>query len=82
MKDYRLGVINCKCSARMHCRGELFRVYKCTSAIRACPNCGKQCRVFYATKTSKEKGIEKQHSGLVGKIKRMFSRGKQDVVTN
>ena len=48
MKDYKLGIIHCKCSTRMHCTGHLFKIYETTPEKVRCPNCSKRRKVHYA----------------------------------
>jgi len=48
MKDFTLGGIYCKCSARMHCKGKPVRIYEYTRDKQKCPNCGRKRQVLVA----------------------------------
>lgn len=41
MKDYSIYRLICKCSARMHSRGKLIKMYG-KSKVAHCPNCRKR----------------------------------------
>ena len=46
MKDYQHGIIFCKCSVRMHCKGHHFKIFEGTPKKKCCPNCNKNCPVI------------------------------------
>lgn len=45
MKDYRLGIIRCKCSHLMRA-GKLVRIYEYTPDRKRCSNCNKNLRIL------------------------------------
>lgn len=49
MKDYKAGLIQCKCSHAMR-RGKLIKIYEYTPERKRCPNCNKNLRILVRKK--------------------------------
>ena len=54
MKDYKAGLIRCKCSHAMR-RGKLIKIYEYTPEQKRCPNCNKNLRMLLLEKKVKVK---------------------------
>jgi hypothetical protein len=50
MKDYTPGRIFCRCSARMHTKGQAVQIYEYTPKKKKCPNCGKMRKLMVEVK--------------------------------
>jgi len=72
MKDYKIGVIFCRCSNLMRL-GKLVKIHQYTSERKKCPNCGRMRNLYIRKKKEKKTQLFEEKPSLFKRFVKRLS---------